>query len=430
MKASEVASKNIGQEKAEEIAREYGPQLLSLGRPRAAAQVFLSGQMVKEAIDALIAARDWSKAQRVASELEPRLEDYVDSAYKEHLKSEGETEVLAGVDLTAALDMYINNGQWARAFDTAAEHGPQLLHKYLAKHVTQLIRDDKAAEALPLYKKYGAPAYQQNYNLYQHLARSLLSQRGLSSAVPYETWAELRDVIHTIVTNVRQKDEGQGVLDVFEELLLLAHYFAARSAYMTSPDTEELATRISVALLRHTNILPADKAFYEAGMACKHSGLNNMAFVFLNRFLDLCEAIEEGSLDSLDHTDFIDTDIPYEIPLPEALSVPEALKEEAKEWVLAVSMDQSVEQVLPQDERNCYAASLLDADGQRSPPCVVTGWPALKAAVHLKFGQVAIKDFLNKLLMSVKRSNSPECQDLLRFVAAWGGGLPNMGYNF
>ena len=76
-----------------------GPQLLQLGRPKAAAQVFLSGggeQMVKEAIDALMAARDWSRAKRVATELEPRLEEYVDTAYKEHLKEEGETEVGAG----------------------------------------------------------------------------------------------------------------------------------------------------------------------------------------------------------------------------------------------------------------------------------------------------------------------------------------------
>ena len=70
-----------------------------------------------------------------------------------------------------------------------------------------------------------------------------------------------------------------------------------------------------------------------------------MAFVFLNRFLDLCEAIEEGSLDSLEHADFLDTDIPYEIPLPEEVTVPTDQREEAKEWVLAVSMDQSVEQV-------------------------------------------------------------------------------------
>lgn len=42
-----------------------------------------------------------------------------------------------------------------------------------------------------------------------------------------------------------------------------------------------------------------------------------MAFVYSNRYLDLVEAIEEGSLDMLDNTDFQDTDIPFEIPLPE-----------------------------------------------------------------------------------------------------------------
>ncbi len=42
-----------------------------------------------------------------------------------------------------------------------------------------------------------------------------------------------------------------------------------------------------------------------------------MAFVFLNRYLDLIEAIEEGSLDMLDNSDFQDTDIPFEVPLPE-----------------------------------------------------------------------------------------------------------------
>lgn len=68
-----------------------------------------------------------------------------------------------------------------------------------------------------------------------------------------------------------------------------------------------------------------------------------MAFIFLNRFLDLTDvrelcpevgtfcmsqavpvswlptlpqAIEEGTLDALDHSDFQDTDIPFEVPLP------------------------------------------------------------------------------------------------------------------
>jgi intraflagellar transport protein 172 len=45
----------------------------------------------------------------------------------------------------------------------------------------------------------------------------------------------------------------------------------------------------------------------------RNVGWDNMAFVFLNRYLDLYDAIEEGSLDMLDHSDFAETDIPYEV---------------------------------------------------------------------------------------------------------------------
>lgn len=79
-------------------------------------------------------------------------------------------------------------------------------------------------------------------------------------------------------------------------------------------------------------------------------GWENMAFIFLNRFLDLTDvsrqavprcwevwpvtncaiswlptlpqAIEEGTLDALDHSDFQDADIPVEVPLPATQHIP------------------------------------------------------------------------------------------------------------
>lgn len=68
----------------------------------------------------------------------------------------------------------------------------------------------------------------------------------------------------------------------------------------------QIATRVSVSLLRESDIIPADKAFFEAGTQCRKQGWDNMAFVFLNRFLDLMEVIEDpdGNSDALDSTDF------------------------------------------------------------------------------------------------------------------------------
>ena len=49
-----------------------------------------------------------------------------------------------------------------------------------------------------------------------------------------------------------------------------------------------------------------------------------------------------------------------------------------KEWVLAVSMDQKVEQQLPLDERMTYEASLVAGKtGTVSPACIISGYPVI-----------------------------------------------------
>ena len=56
---------------------------------------------------------------------------------------------------------------------------------------------------------------------------------------------------------------------MFEMLLTIAHYYAMRSAAMSHSILETVAAKLSVSLLRHTDIIPADRAFFEAGVMCK-----------------------------------------------------------------------------------------------------------------------------------------------------------------
>lgn len=55
----------------------------------------------------------------------------------------------------------------------------------------------------------------------------------------------------------------------FEKHLLIAHYYATRSSAMAHKSLDSIATKLAVSLLRHTDIIPADKAFFEAGMMCR-----------------------------------------------------------------------------------------------------------------------------------------------------------------
>jgi len=64
----------------------------------------------------------------------------------------------------------------------------------------------------------------------------------------------------------------------------------------------------------------------------------------------------------------------------------DAQREQIRDWVLMVSMDHRLEQVLPLDERNTYEASLVAANtGLRSLPCVLSGNKHVMTSLWAKF---------------------------------------------
>ena len=67
---------------------------------------------------------------------------------------------------------------------------------------------------------------------------------------------------------------------------------------------------------------------HAAGAANRDAGRLNMAFVFLNRYLDLTEAMEEADGSAIENADFVQTDIPFDFHLPEKHYLSEARREE------------------------------------------------------------------------------------------------------
>merc|ERR1712048_254190 len=167
---------------------------------------------------------------------------------------------------------------------------------------------------------------------------------------------------------------------------MAAHYQACRGRFAEHAKSGELIAKTSVALCRYCAEFPVDRSFYEAGIDCKNAGMINMSFFFLNRFLDIADAIEDPENAQIDNTDFADTDIPspYDLDLPEAPYIQGQQVEEIRDWVLGWSMDQSVQQKM--DLRPCdkcrteiYCATLSCPHCKTTyEPCAVTGHPVLK----------------------------------------------------
>lgn len=53
-----------------------------------------------------------------------------------------------------------------------------------------------------------------------------------------------------------------------------------------------------------------------------------MAFVFLNRYLDLAEAMDDPDAGPLENADFVDTDIPFDFHIPSKHYASEGLRQQ------------------------------------------------------------------------------------------------------
>lgn len=88
-KASELAVKFLDEDKAVIVVRNAARQLKEMGLSAASAQLYLSVDSVREAVDILIEAGDWNRARKITQELEPDYYPHVEAAYRDWLRSEG-----------------------------------------------------------------------------------------------------------------------------------------------------------------------------------------------------------------------------------------------------------------------------------------------------------------------------------------------------
>jgi intraflagellar transport protein 172 len=191
----------------------------------------------------------------------------------------------------------------------------------------------------------------------------------------------------------------------FYKYLLISHYLLLKNECARNHLGRVLA-KLCTSLLRYTKEIRADKAFLDAGEANKREGINNMAFMFYNRYLDLYEAIDDPDSGGIqDNSDFQETDIPspFEIPLPDKNLISNDERDNIRDWVLNINMSNNVDKSL--SLRNCeqcgneiYEASLVCHHCRTGyEPCIITGYPLTRSnMISCKFcNKGAIREYWN-----------------------------------
>ncbi|KAJ3152666.1 hypothetical protein HDU86_005539 [Geranomyces michiganensis] len=396
-KAVELAMKFVPA-RGHEVVETACARLMDVKLYEAAADLFAGMEMYKDAIDAYILTGAWDKAKGMLA-YAPKYAEYVESAYVGHLKSGGRAEDLVGVDVLAGLDMYAEQGEWDTCLRTAAAQGSAVLNKYLVACCAKLIREEKFDQAVARLAEHGALYSPANADLYLRLAREVLAK---GSA---ENISALREMLFKLVNGQNLTTQTPGIPPELDRYLYIAHIVTLQHYCAKKRDLAYFAAKQAIAALRYTKEIPPDRAFYEAGKAAKAANMSNMAFVCWNRYLDLSEAIDEQDASMLENTDFEHTDVPFEFSLP-AENLPDVNREEVRDWVLQVSLDQKVNQEM--DTRECdncgtsiYDASLSCQNCHTAwEPCVVTGYPVLRQKVKCgSCARPANKEDWNKFVM-------------------------------
>jgi intraflagellar transport protein 172 len=386
-----------------DVTREVAGRLNTLKRYEGAGDLFRDVEMFRESVNAYVAGACWKKASQLVEHDAPQFRQLVENARENHMADTGDAHGLVrSGNVVAGLDILARKGDWDKVFDLCESQAPERGAFYATQYASQLVQDGKNNEAIHVLGRFGGDPEDINFTLYKSIVKEFFgrTQKKLSSSASGNDTAsliaDLRKLLYGLVQAIKGESgagakyneskgssgSNAGALKYFERALLVAHYMGMQNEFKLSNHGAE-AAKVAVSLLRFCGIIPADRAFYEAGAACKEQNMLSMAFVFFNHYLDLSEAIEEGDATMIDNSDFVGTDIPapFDYALPKVQYLDEDKREDVRDWVLQISMNQQVDQSL--DTNSCgkcgesfYVACLTCPNCKtQSDACILTGYP-------------------------------------------------------
>eukprot|EP00002_Diphylleia_rotans_P027200 TRINITY_DN5444_c0_g1_i2.p1 TRINITY_DN5444_c0_g1~~TRINITY_DN5444_c0_g1_i2.p1 ORF type:complete len:1218 (+),score=289.45 TRINITY_DN5444_c0_g1_i2:1863-5516(+) len=380
LSACRVANSHLST-RAIEVATVTAARLAEIQRFEAAGNVWEGVEKYRKAVEMYMQGGLWDKARSMAASRVPEFSPEVERAFVSHLKQTDQPKKLVEVGNAAAgIEMYAAKGEWEKCMSLAEKQGPQVVLKFAAMYASQLLTSGKYLEAVKVFGQYGTPTDPSNFVVYRNLASAVISHA--RDGNPSNGLVELRTMFRDLMSSLQGKSEPRK--NEMERMEFVTHLAMLRSS-IVDKGLPEIWAKLNVSMVRYCQDLPADRVFYDAGIACKKQKWLGMAFVFLNRFLDLSELMDENESMSLENADFQNTDIPYDFAIPEKHAVTDGEREEVRNWILAVSMDQQIEQELsrrPCDQcgTSIYEASLSCHKCKHDyTPCIITGYPVRKA---------------------------------------------------
>eukprot|EP01063_Lacrimia_lanifica_P008046 TRINITY_DN1519_c0_g1_i1.p1 TRINITY_DN1519_c0_g1~~TRINITY_DN1519_c0_g1_i1.p1 ORF type:complete len:1768 (+),score=790.58 TRINITY_DN1519_c0_g1_i1:95-5398(+) len=353
----------------------------------------------------------WKKALDLASNVSSDLENYVQEERLQSMKTAGEGTGIEQLYPEAGLDFYIENGNWDKAIVLARKRDEETRTEVAARWVESLVNEGRFEECLEIISKDGMSMDFRFYTSYASMAKGMMPYLKADGS---QDLLSLKNGLYNLLEQMKKTGQPREDLQIMEKYLWVVHRYAMAHV-MKQDGLTEYAAKLMVSVCRYAGIVPADKAFYDAGMAAKEAGWTNTGFVLLSRFLDISEQQEEDdpNINQLENADFVESDVPFDFEIPKEPWVAAEPAEQARQWVLSMSVDTKLAQTLATVK--CQKCQAPNWEGSTRchqcwdelPECVVTGFPAARRISCKNCSMPALKEDWNRFIS--KKRSCPWC---------------------
>eukprot|EP00744_Colponema_vietnamica_P003231 GILI01004982.1.p1 GENE.GILI01004982.1~~GILI01004982.1.p1 ORF type:complete len:1648 (-),score=437.85 GILI01004982.1:177-5084(-) len=395
-------------------------RMMEMNRHIEAAKCYEDVEDFRGAINCYISGGKFDAAEQLATRLGPDMVQYVkDERVRRLVNNSNSTpearQELERVDVEAAMKAHINSNDWGQALKLARQRGPDDARVYAAMYCQYIYNsngDEPVESIIEVVNRDGMESQDLRFSaLWVDIAFALINGPLPDKNIDLTTF---HTGIIDVIANLEKLGQDPALVQRGQAARDIIHIYHA-SVKMTDAGLGQFATKLLCSLPRYANWMNADKAFFDAGVAAKDAGDENTAFVFLNRFFDICEHIEADDDDAspYDNKPFQTTDFPTNYRIPREPTVPADKSEPVNTWVLQLTIrSETVDLALPtipvpgsSNGEVMYVGALQSPSGVTFEPCAITSYPILSSKQAVKCRSCtrpANQEDWNKYCMTIK----------------------------
>lgn len=361
--------------KASDVVLLVADKLKEVGLFGVSAVKYESIGQIEDAVACYLEDNNFDRAKKLIVTIKPgTLRQKLEKMLKDKDSSHGGNNDVIDVE---GLEMLLERGEYEKVVTSALKHSDEMFNKYLKKIVEKYLQQKNYIGAAEFLERYETPIYKYNLELYKELAEEILAEENVDEL------RALKDMLFCCLKHLVNHQEFTSEMKYLARLHKISYYQHIKAVMKANPNDYKFSFYYAcMTILSYGDIVKFDLALLDAGMEARNRNLKGVAFILLNRYVDLYEIIQDPSVKLDWAQEFDETEMPQKDPFKSETNILTSdEKDKLQTWIVKTSVDKSVEFKLPKKDCPKCKKKIFEFNtvcmscSYTYDQCVVTGYP-------------------------------------------------------